>query len=120
LKAIRELNPGGAVLLAKNQLLLGSLLFLYGAWNVFMIMIGKFDLGISGSMSDELNEAGYGSLLAYLPYMYYALYGGLMAFAIIGQGLTALYYFTRKKYIDEYLARTAEWVLQTQKMGFKL
>jgi hypothetical protein len=120
LKAIRDLNPGGAVLLAKNQLFLGGLLFLYAGWNILMIMTGKFDLGISGSTADELNDAGYGSIVSYLPYMYYALYGGLIAFAVIGQSCTAFYYSTRTKYIEEYVSRTAEWVLQIQKMGFKL
>ena len=120
LRAIRGLNSGGAKLLAKNQLLLGTILLLYAGWNLYLLATGKFDLGISGTTGDEINEAGLGSWLSLAADAYYLLYIGLAVFALVGQGLTAFYYITRKKYIEEYLSRTAEWVLQMQKMGFRL
>lgn len=120
LKMMRKLDPAAARVLGQNQLFLGSVLFLYAAWNLFLLLIHKADLGISTEMRSQLNDVGGDWVIGLYRYIYYAVYGGLVAFAIIVQGLTALYYFSRKKCIDEYLERTAEWVLQMQKMGFKL
>lgn len=131
LHAIRRLEPGGATLLGKNQLFLGLCLFLYAAWNLLLIAAGKThfnlsslgstaDLSAAGLSSSDLDSLGLGDQSNLIKMIEYGLYGGVAAFAIVVQGLTALYYFSRRKFIAEYLGRTANWVLEMQKMGFKL
>jgi hypothetical protein len=48
------------------------------------------------------------------------LYGSVMLVAIIGPGLTALYYFSRKKYLQAYVANTPQWILDLQRAGMQL
>jgi hypothetical protein len=120
LKALRENNPNGATLLAKNQLLCGLMLILYSLWCIYLIWMKKFDLGLTPDSTGELSEAGFGWIVDYLAYCYYGLYAAIILFALVAQSLTAWYYQSRRKYVEEYLSRTAEWVLQMQKMGFKL
>ncbi|HWB53577.1 MAG TPA: hypothetical protein VG722_05270 [Tepidisphaeraceae bacterium] len=117
---LQKLDPDGAKLLGRNQLLLGAILILYAVWNLGLIFFGKADLGISGATSDQLNQLGADWVTNLIQYCYYILYGGIIAFALIVQSLTALYYYSRGKYVQEYLAHTANWVLQMQKTGFKL
>jgi hypothetical protein len=52
----------------------------------------------------------------------YGLYGGLILFAILAQGGTALYYFSREKYIRAYLEQTPDWIINMQKSpgGFEV
>jgi hypothetical protein len=119
LRAIRSLDASGARLLAKNQLLFGTILFLYAAWNIYLLWSGHANSGNDDPIASELSDAGYDAA-GLERYIGFAVYFGVAAFALIGQSLTALYYFSRQKYIQEYLSRTAEWVLQMQKMGFKL
>jgi hypothetical protein len=38
------------------------------------------------------------------------LYGSVIALSALFQGLNAVYYFTRRKYVTAYLAETPEWV----------
>jgi hypothetical protein len=41
-------------------------------------------------------------------------YGSVIAASVVFQGLTALYYFSRRKHIDAYIAGTPEWIRQLQ------
>ncbi|HEY4330192.1 MAG TPA: hypothetical protein VGN88_10690, partial [Phycisphaerae bacterium] len=43
------------------------------------------------------------------------VYGTLIIGTIIAQGLEALYYSSRKKYLDAYLDQTPEWIVELQK-----
>jgi len=49
-----------------------------------------------------------------------ALYGAMIAVALFAQGGLALFYFTRGKHIDAYLARTPAWILAMQRGGIVL
>jgi len=49
-----------------------------------------------------------------------ALYGAMIAVALFAQGGLALFYFTRRKHIDAYLAKTPAWILAMQRGGIAL
>jgi hypothetical protein len=44
------------------------------------------------------------------------VYGTVIVLSIIFQGLTACYYFTRRKYVEAYVRETPQWVLDVQRM----
>ena len=49
-----------------------------------------------------------------------AVYGTVMTIAIIGPGLTALYYYTRTRHIDAYIHQTPQWILDLQRAGMSV
>lgn len=120
MRLLEKADPAGARVLGRNQFLLAAVLLIYALWNLLLLKSGHYDLGVSKSMNAELQQAGYGSLINLGPLVYSAMYVGLAAFAILIQPLTALYYFSRRHCVEEYLQKTAPWVLQMQRGGFRL
>ncbi len=45
-----------------------------------------------------------------------AFYGAVIVLSVVFQGLSALYYFSRRKYVEAYLRDTPEWVLDLQRL----
>lgn len=45
-----------------------------------------------------------------------AVYGTVIVLSGVFQGLNALYYFTRRKYVTAYVQNTPEWVLDLQRL----
>ena len=120
MRRLEELDASGTELLGKNQWFLGGLLFIYAAWNLYLIHAGKMDTDLSPDTKQQLAELGGQWINDLMQECYYLVYGALAVFAIVAQGLTSLYYFSRAKFIAEYLDHTAEWILKMQKMGFRL
>jgi hypothetical protein len=50
----------------------------------------------------------------------YLIYGTLALVAIFGQGGTALFYVSRRKYIEEYARQTPAWIVQAQSVGLPM
>ncbi len=100
-----------------NQLGLMALVIGYAGW-----MLGRSLWGpdpYAEAMAGEPMLAGpLGSINQLYRTLSLAFYGGLIAATVIFQGLNALYYFTRRKYVEAYLRQTPEWVVQLQRRGF--
>ena len=45
-----------------------------------------------------------------------AFYGTVIALSVIVQGLTAAYYFTRRKHVEACLRDTPAWALDVERM----
>ena len=45
------------------------------------------------------------------------IYSALMLFAIVGPGLTAMYYQSRRKFIEQYANESARWITDLQRAG---
>lgn len=45
-----------------------------------------------------------------------AFYGLVIALSVVFQGLNAIYYFTRKKYVQAYVQETPSWVIELQQL----
>jgi hypothetical protein len=43
-----------------------------------------------------------------------AMYGGVIVLSILFQGGNALYYFTRRRHVEEFIAETPQWVRDVQ------
>jgi hypothetical protein len=48
------------------------------------------------------------------------VYGGLAAVAIFGQGGTALYYWSRRRFVEAYLKETPRWIIDAQRAGLPM
>jgi hypothetical protein len=114
---LKRLDPRAPKKLAVNQLAFGAMLFLYGAYSLWTRLHQPLDPMLTST--PELAE--YQDLIGDMSRLIFTcLYGSVMLVAIIGPGLTALYYFSRKKHLQAYLANTPQWILDLQRAGMQL
>jgi hypothetical protein len=116
---LRQLDPDAAKTLGLNQLFFGGLLIayaLYSLWGVYhdqsaLLNEIKGAPEMKNLMMDAQSLAQMIGLL---------VYGTLIAVGLFGQGGTALYYFSRRKYIDGYLRDTPAWIVDAQRAGLPM
>jgi hypothetical protein len=115
---LKRLDRAAPTWMAKNQIVFGVILFLYGAISLWQSLNAPLPPEV---MSDPLVAQAYGRDLGELSKLIYtAVYGSVMLAAILGPGLTALYYRTRVRFIDEYLKETPQWILDLQRAGMNV
>jgi hypothetical protein len=118
-KRLRQLDPAAPKTLAWNQVFLGALLFAYAVFSLWRIYTGRTELAAQLNAYPELADiAGDVERLSKLIGL--LIYGTLIAVAIFGQGGTALFYLTRRKYIDAYLRETPQWIIDAQRGGMPM
>ncbi len=96
--------------LAMNQCFLAASIILYASYSLYQGLNGKADLG----QVAELDPGMAASIGGIERLIFWAIYGGLIVGTVIAQGLTAIYYGTRKKYLEAYLDQTPAWVIEMQ------
>jgi hypothetical protein len=112
-RRLKRFDLSAPPLLALNQLALAAAIVLYCAVSYWQFSHGHSDL--AKELSDpQLASAGV-DMKSLIWDIMLALYGGVAGASIIAQGLTALYYITRKQVITDYLAQTPPWVISIQK-----
>jgi len=109
----RELDERAATFLGRNQLAFAGLLILYASWQIVTALTQP------GPYADVMaNQPEIAGTLGSIEQLYKVgsllLYGGLIVFAVIFQGGTALFYFGRKNHISTYRQRCALWVIRVQ------
>jgi hypothetical protein len=97
-----------------NQIAFGSLLFTYGAVQLARSLAGPSPYAAALASEPQLQEL-LGPVEEIVKLILYAVYGGLMLVAILGQGSMAWYYASRKPILQRYLAATPKWVLDIQR-----
>jgi hypothetical protein len=118
-KRLRQLDPAAPKTLAWNQVFLGALLFAYAVFSLWRIYAGQTELAAQLNAYPELaGIAGDVERLSQLIGL--LIYGTLIAVAVFGQGGTALFYLTRRKYIDAYLRDTPQWIIDAQRAGMPM
>jgi len=118
-KRLRHLDPTAPKTLALNQVFFGALLIayaLYSLWGVYhdtspLLEEIKGSREMANLMVDARSLAQMVGLL---------VYGTLVAVGVFGQGGTALYYLSRRKYIDAYLRDTPTWIVDAQRAGLPM
>jgi hypothetical protein len=113
---LRQLDPAAARVLGLNQLAFALILAAYAAWNIHATLTGP---GTLAAMS-----AGQPAVADMLrPYedltrrLMLAAYGALITVAVVMQGGTAWFYFSRGKHVEAYLRATPGWILELQRAG---
>jgi hypothetical protein len=110
---LKRLDESAARRLGFNQIALGTILALYAVWHIYAGLNGptgfeevtRADPRI-GKRWEEMARS-----------LKVAEFATLILIAIFVQGGTALYYFTREKYIRAHRQRTPGWILQMQQAG---
>jgi hypothetical protein len=116
---IKRLDPAAPRRLALNQLAFGGLLFAYGAISLWTALHQPSQaMQLAGN--DPQVARMIGDIDAITRLVYIAVYGGVMLAALLGPGLTSLYYSTRGKHIAEYIRQTPQWILDLQRAGMSL
>jgi len=121
-KSLRRLDVRSARVLGFNQVALAGLIILYSLWRIHD---ATSPTGSNSEMFSEIAQVDpsmTGTVQSIAQQASYILYGSLILFAILAQGGTALYYFSREKYIREYVEQTPPWILQMQQSpgGFEV
>ena len=113
-KLLRDFKPNAATHLGWNQVIFSTMIIAYAAWGIYESLA-------TPAMSAQY--AQYGAEVQNMMQPYDSIYttanllvyAGIGLFGIIFQGGIALYYFTRKKYIQSYLHETPDWIIELQR-----
>lgn len=110
-------DPSGATLLGWNQVGLLALIVAYCAWSLYAGLSQPNAISQEIQANSELRAAlGSGGEIDDLYKMLVvAVYGSVIALSVLFQGLNALYYFSRRKHVEAYLAETPDWVVALQR-----
>jgi hypothetical protein len=116
---LRRLESGVTRTLGFNQLALAGILVVYAVWRLHAEMTG-----VSPYAAYKAADPQLGRMLQPIENLTHliamVLYGAMIAVALFAQGGLALFYFTRGKHIDAYLAKTPAWILAMQRGGIVL
>ncbi|KKK96694.1 hypothetical protein LCGC14_2660190 [marine sediment metagenome] len=108
------LDPTAPALLGWNQIAFMAMIIAYSAWRIYAGLTGPGPYG-----AQIANEPALAPMLAPIAKLHATLtviiYGTLIAAAILFQGLTARYYFSRRRRLLEYLQQTPKWILDIQR-----
>ncbi len=116
-KRLLQFDPRAAGILGWNQLLLLAMMVGYCAWSIYANLYG------ANSVTEQLKgiaelESALGSLDGvdvFARHLVVVLYGTVIALSVVFQGVTALYYFTRRKHVENYIAETPQWIRELQR-----
>ena len=115
-KRLAQFDPAAPQSLALNQVLLAASIILYAAYSLHKGLSGQSDLAKQlGSLGESSVDSTIGNIEGLYRLIYWVLYGGLILGTIVAQGLAALYYATRAKYLRAYLDETPQWVIDLQR-----
>ncbi len=108
-----EFAPSGATLLGWNQVALLTAIVIYCAWALYANLAGPSILA-TDPQTRALVEESLGSVSAIeslARQIVILVYGSVIVLTLLFQGGNALYYFSRRKHVEQLLAQTPDWVL---------
>lgn len=108
--------------LAINQLMFALMLVLYGAISFYQFKTGPSPLASVASQigSDVQLHEMLGDYEGIISSVVGITYLAIIVAALVGPGLVAVYYYTRRKYIEQYVTQTPAWILELQRAGMSL
>lgn len=115
-KRLLNFDPSGATLLGWNQLGLLAMIIAYCVW-----MLTGSSAEAASALSAQMQSTSerevldmLGDLEGLYKTVTLAVYGGVIVLSVIFQGGNALYYFTRRRHVEDFIAETPEWVREVQ------
>jgi hypothetical protein len=107
---LRRADPAAPAALAMNQVYLAGTVILYAVYQIYKSRNGSQELM---SQLGDLKALGIDNAGLEQTYKWFAwiVYGGLIIGTILAQGAAAIYYATRKRYLDAYIHETPQWVV---------
>jgi hypothetical protein len=113
---LRRLDPSAARTLGCNQVVLGFLIILYAAWNIDRLILST-PQPISIDLLNDLSFRFRPNSEFVFRNLGFLLYSSMAVIALLTQGMTACYYFSREKWIRKYISGAPAWILQIQRAG---
>jgi hypothetical protein len=114
-KRLLNFDPSGATLLGWNQLGLLAVIVIYCLW---MLSGSSAEASALSSQMKSNTERELLSMAGDLEGLYktatLAMYGGAIVLSLIFQGGNAIYYFTRRRHVEDFIAETPQWVRDVQ------
>ena len=115
-RLIRQFDQRGPLLLGWNQVGFIVLLVGYCLWQIYATLSETSRYAAYLEQYPELTTT-LGPIEDLIKYVTLAVYGAVLAFAVIVQGINALYYFTRRKHMKAYLDQTEGWIIELQRFS---
>jgi hypothetical protein len=114
-RRLLDFDPSAASILAWNQFGFLTLIVVYSVWATYAGLTGGNVFAKELAANPDLSALGFDSDLissgdALYKSVLVAFYGTVIVLSVIFQGATAVYYATRRKYIQRYVAETPAWV----------
>jgi hypothetical protein len=118
-RGLLEYDPPAATLLGWNQVALLALISAYCLCALWAALSGPGPLEFEIQAQPELGEAlvSVEEVDALYRGIAIAFYSVVILLSLVLQGLNAVYYFTRRKYIVACLRETPQWVLDLERLG---
>jgi hypothetical protein len=116
-KEIRKLDPTAPRRLARNQMIMCVLLLAYSVGSLHSALTGPSDIDQQLGNDPEVRQmlgSSIGDMEKTGAVLLYSLVG---VAALLGCGGTALYYNSRKKFIEAYVRETPSWIVQLERAG---
>lgn len=112
-RQLRRLRPSAINHLVYNQLVLAGGLIAYGVISLLQI---RHSGGMPSEIAQALAQAGTtDEINQQLSTVAQIFYAGLIAIALLIQGGTAMFYFSRRSHLQRYLNETPDWIQQMQR-----
>lgn len=116
---LKQLDPEAPACLAATTLMTASLLAAYAAFNLVRGL--RDPRAFFGDVTnDPMVSDLLGNVDGLMKLVIVALYGMMLAIAVVGGLATAWYYRSRRKHLLAYLHDTPAWILQLQRAGMSL
>jgi hypothetical protein len=112
---IRRFDPSAARLLTFNQFFLAFSVIVYAAIALYLATRTPLLADPQLKQIKELDPTMAANIQSLTDLVTKTLYIGLIVGTAIAQGLTAWYYWSRKKMIEDYLEQTPGWAVDLQK-----
>jgi hypothetical protein len=115
-RRLLKFDPAAATILGWNQLAFLAMICAYCGWMLYSNLNGPNAFAAELEANADLKAAvgmldGFDTLYRQIVL---ALYGSVIVLSILFQGGTAIYYFTRRPYIESYVAETPAWIRNLQ------
>ena len=117
-KRLLRFDPSSPWLLGWNQVALLTLITVYCLWMLFTgLTVQAHSLRKWKRIpKSPPHSARLTSSIISIRVLIAAVYGTVIVFSAVFQGLNALDYFTRRKHVEAYLHETPHWVLDVQRV----
>ena len=116
-KRLLQFDSTSTTLLGWNQVGFLAMIILYSVWMLFVGLTSEGPFAAEMAAKPEL-AAALGDLGEF-DYIYrilvVAVYGTVILLSVVFQGVNAMYYFTRRKHLEQYMRETATWILDLQR-----
>lgn len=115
-RSLRALDPAAPRRLGSNQLAFAGLLITYALWSIYSSITGPDPYATYVGQAPELDEV-LDSIREITRNVTMVAYIGLIIVAVVAQGGTALYHFSRARHLRAYIQQTPQWIRQLQQAG---